>query len=113
MTFEEYQELAGRTADYPEFKNIVGGKVLYPVLGLSGEVGEIVEIIKKVHRDKHGELTLETVLRLRDELGDVLWYISALATELELDLGDIAQNNITKLSSRLERQVIHGEGDNR
>jgi NTP pyrophosphatase (non-canonical NTP hydrolase) len=113
MNFEEYQLMAKETATYPEFKNIVGGKVLYPVLGLSGEVGEVVEIIKKVHRDKQGELTLETVARLRDELGDVLWYISALATVLDLSLDDIAQNNINKLYSRRDRNVLHGEGDNR
>jgi NTP pyrophosphatase (non-canonical NTP hydrolase) len=50
---------------------------------------------------------------LRDELGDVLWYLSALATELDTNLSSVADKNIQKLFSRKERGVLKGSGDNR
>lgn len=46
-------------------------------------------------------------------MGDVFWYLSALATELGLDLNEIAEDNIQKLFSRKERNVLHGNGDYR
>ncbi|MCX5943705.1 MAG: hypothetical protein NTU65_11760 [Cyanobacteria bacterium] len=50
---------------------------------------------------------------LRLELGDVLWYLAQLASELDLDLEDIAAANLAKLASRMDRNVIGGSGDRR
>jgi NTP pyrophosphatase (non-canonical NTP hydrolase) len=96
LTFEEYQRKSRETAIYPgKGKNFV-----YPTLGLAGETGETAEIIKKVLRDKKGEITEEIKEKLKRELGDALWYLSNLATELGISLEDIARENIEKLTSR-------------
>lgn len=108
ITFTEYQERIRKTAVYPEHL-----KVLYPSLGLSGETGEVCEKIKKVFRDKGGEFSEESVIEIKKELGDVLWYIQALCNDLGLDLEDVALSNIEKLESRKERGKINGNGDNR
>jgi NTP pyrophosphatase (non-canonical NTP hydrolase) len=104
MEFKKYQELAKTTAIYPE-----NAKIFYPCLGLAGEVGEICEKIKKHVRDSR-ELDKEDLTK---ELGDVLWYLSALSGDLEIDLEDVAVKNYEKLKSRMERNVISGSGDNR
>jgi NTP pyrophosphatase (non-canonical NTP hydrolase) len=109
MTLYEYQQLASTTAVYPN----TGNNLHYPVLGLGGEVGEVLNKIKKIERDSGGVLTDETREALKSELGDVMWYLSALACELKLNLDDIAQCNIEKLLSRKERGTIHGSGDAR
>ena len=109
MKFSEYQEKSRVTALYPDKDN----NFIYPTLGLVGESGEIVEKIKKVIRDDDGKMTDEKKTEIGKELGDVLWYISQLATELGMDLDDIAQSNIDKLYSRMDRGVIQGSGDNR
>ncbi len=109
MQFSEYQEKSRVTALYPDKNN----NFVYPTLGLVGESGEIAEKIKKVLRDNNGKLTEDKKTEIGKELGDVLWYISQLATELDMNLGEIAQGNIEKLYSRLERGKIGGSGDNR
>lgn len=109
MDFKTYQKETRRTAFYPK---IIAGFV-YPTLGLVGEAGEVAEKIKKIFRDDDGILTDERKDLIKKELGDVLWYLSQIATEMELDLEDIAQSNLTKLLSRLERDKLTGDGDNR
>jgi NTP pyrophosphatase (non-canonical NTP hydrolase) len=109
MNFEEYQEKSRKTAVYPN----LGNNFIYPTLGLSGEAGEVAEKIKKVIRDKNGIIDDETREAIKKELGDVLWYISQIASELKLDLNDVAKKNIEKLYSRLKRGKINGNGDNR
>lgn len=109
MDFKEYQEKSRKTALYPNKDN----NFIYPTLGLAGEAGEVSEKIKKVIRDKGGVIDDETRELIKKELGDVLWYVSQLATELELSLDDVAEHNIEKLYSRMERNVLHGDGDNR
>jgi len=105
MELNEYQELARSTAIYPkEFS------VIYPTLGLAGESGEVAEKVKKSIRDNHGEFNKEAIQK---ELGDVMWYIANIASDLELKLEDIAQMNVAKLKSRQERGVLQGSGDNR
>ena len=86
---------------------------IYPVLGLCGESGEIAEKIKKVIRDEGGIVSEHKREEIKKELGDVLWYISQIATELGLSLDAVAKLNIEKLRSRLERNKIFGSGDNR
>jgi NTP pyrophosphatase (non-canonical NTP hydrolase) len=108
-SFNQYQLRAGMTAIYPNR----GDNLYYPALGLAGEAGEVCEKIKKVMRDKDGKLNSEDRTMLIKELGDVLWYVSAIADELDAFLGDIALVNIEKLRSRQERNKISGSGDSR
>jgi NTP pyrophosphatase (non-canonical NTP hydrolase) len=109
MDFNEYQHKSRKTAGYPA----IGHAVIYPTLGLVNEAGEVAGKIKKVFRDKGGEISPETREALKAELGDVLWYLAQVCTELDLSLEDVAQANITKLYDRLERGKIKGDGDNR
>ncbi|MFP4598305.1 MAG: nucleoside triphosphate pyrophosphohydrolase family protein [Persicimonas sp.] len=111
ISFDEYQKLAGRTAMYPGRDE--PALAPYPALGLAGEAGEVCEHIKKAIRDDGGEITDERRRALRKELGDVLWYVAALSSELGLQMGDIARANVEKLADRQKRGVIHGEGDDR
>lgn len=99
MKFEEYQTEAKQTALYPNrLKNLE-----YPTLGLAGEAGEVANIVKKIQRDHGGVITDDTRAKLKDELGDVLWYISACADELGLTLTEIAEYNVEKLAKRHNR----------
>ena len=109
MNFEEYQKEVNKYAVYP----VVGKKFVYPVLGLVGETGEVAEKIKKILRDNAGEIDEEQKNEIKKELGDVLWYLSQLAADLEISLGDVASYNIEKIKSRRERGAIKGSGDNR
>lgn len=109
MNFEEYQKESRKTALYPNKDN----NFIYPVLGLCGESGEIAEKIKKVIRDESGIVSEPKREEIKKELGDVLWYISQIATELGLSLDGIAKLNIENLQSRMERNKISGSGDNR
>lgn len=109
MNFKEYQDSARSTAIYP-----TKFSVLYPALGLAGETGEVCEKIKKWIRDENSEqMSDEKLALLKKEIGDVLWYISNLSSDLGLSLEDIAQENIDKLFSRKERNALQGSGDNR
>jgi NTP pyrophosphatase (non-canonical NTP hydrolase) len=96
MNFEEYQSEASATALYPKRLS----NLEYPTLGLTGEAGEVANIVKKIQRDFGGEITDEIRGKLKDELGDVLWYISACADELGLTLREIAEYNVGKLAKR-------------
>ncbi len=109
MNFTEYQQKARATAKYP----VIGHGVIYPTLGLTNEAGEVAGKIKKVFRDKDGVISEETREALKAELGDVLWYLAQVATELNLSLDDIAEHNIAKLLDRQARGKIQGDGDNR
>jgi len=108
MNFKEYQEEAVKTAIYGQGQNII-----YPALGLGNEAGEVLGKIKKVLRDGEAKFTTDKCVAIGDEIGDVLWYMAALARDLGLSLEDIANNNIAKLRDRQARNVIHGSGDNR
>jgi NTP pyrophosphatase (non-canonical NTP hydrolase) len=109
MTFEEYQKISRKTALYPD----LGKNFIYPTLGLAGESGEVAEKIKKILRDDNGIILEEKREDLKKELGDVLWYLSQISTELGLSFEDVARFNIEKLQSRAQRNMIHGSGDNR
>ena len=102
MTYDGYQEFARTTAMDPE-----DVKVVYPTLGLCGEAGEVAEKIKKHMRDGR------SLVGVGLELGDVLWYISALADDLGITLEEIAQANVDKLASRMNRGKLGGSGDER
>ncbi|MBI5839876.1 MAG: nucleoside triphosphate pyrophosphohydrolase family protein [Chloroflexi bacterium] len=109
MNFTDYQTKSRKTAGYPA----IGHPVIYPALGLVNEAGEVAGKIKKIFRDKEGVISEADKDALKAELGDVLWYIAQVATELDLSLDEIAEYNIAKLLDRLERGKIRGDGDNR
>jgi len=109
MTFNEYQELSIQTS-----KRSYGmPAIAYFSLGLAGEAGEVAEKIKKLFRDDAGGLTAERREAIVKELGDVLWYLSAVAYELNTNLEDVAIKNREKLVDRMARGVRQGDGDNR
>jgi NTP pyrophosphatase (non-canonical NTP hydrolase) len=106
MNINTYQQHASETAIYKD-------KLIYPTLGLAGEAGEIANKVKKILRDNSGNLQESVREDLICELGDVLWYIAALATDLNVELSEVANKNIEKLNSRKNRGTIGGSGDNR
>ena len=84
-------------------------RMIENVLGLVGEAGEIAEKVKKQIRD--GSLVSgEEIIK---ELGDVVFYITALANYFDSDLDEVLQKNVDKLNSREERGTLGGSGDNR
>ena len=109
MTFEEYQKLSRETAIYPD----IGKNYIYPTLGLAGESGEVAEKVKKILRDNEGIVDEEKKKEITKELGDVLWYLAQIASEIGVPLEEVASLNIEKLRSRFDRNKIKGSGDNR
>lgn len=109
MNISDYSRRASATKIFPEIK----GTIIYPVLGLVGEAGEVAEKVKKMYRNDNGEMSAEFKTSLAKELGDVLWYINALADELGLTLEEIAEMNLDKVERRLEEGTIASSGDDR
>lgn len=121
MTLNEYQEMAMTTC-LPESRNFA-----YMFLNLTGEVGEFAsKVAKAIRKDKalidfnhliteHGEkaMTEEEVEDLMKEAGDCLWQLSGLCTVMGWKLEDVGQQNLEKLASRKQRNVVDGSGDNR
>lgn len=114
--FDRYQEFTVETASFGSDVAVV-----YPVLGLPGEAGEVTEKVKKALR-KYGINALRTMpadeyflLReeIKKELGDVLWYTAQVAKVFDLPFSDVVKGNVEKLLDRKARDVIVGEGDNR
>lgn len=99
-----YQKCAQATAQYPAETALA-----YVLLSLGGEVGEIQNKYKKVLR---GDKALNRE-DLTAELGDVLWYVAMLATELGVSLQEVAEQNVTKLQQRAHKGTIQGDGDYR
>ena len=108
MELSDYQRKSRRTAEYPR-----EAWLAYPALGLAGEAGEVAEHAKKAIRDDGGQISEQRRASMSKELGDVLWYVSQLASELGLDLNEIAEQNLEKLLSRQRRGVLSGDGDDR
>jgi NTP pyrophosphatase (non-canonical NTP hydrolase) len=108
MDLSEYQRESRRTAEYPR-----EAWLAYPALGLAGEAGEVAEHAKKAIRDDDGKVSDERRAAMSKELGDVLWYVAQLASELDLSLDEIAKQNLEKLFSRQARGVLSGSGDDR
>lgn len=102
--FNTYQ-----TAAFMTVKESVLGNKAYFALGLAGETGEVLELVKKSIRDE----TEVDVDKLTKEIGDVIWYCSQLAVVYGIDFKDVARVNLEKLADRKNRGVISGSGDNR
>lgn len=122
MDFEEYQRRARTTALYADRlrrlfpdQSAKGMKVelFYSAAGLCDEAGEVAGKVKKWLRGDIGDAPMPDKDDLKKELGDVLWYIAAICTDMGLSMNEVAEHNIAKLSSRKERGVLHGSGDNR
>lgn len=102
MDLNEYQNLAGRTCnrtDYPQFISEPGRHafdVMTWALGLTGEAGEVADLLKKGIGHGHGV----DASKVCKELGDVLWYVAALAQAHGLSLEEVAQANVEKLRAR-------------
>ena len=98
MEANEYQKLAtkyfseNQSHDFPTDEIMI----VWNALGLAGEAGEVANLAKKGVFHRHG---LDKAL-LKTELGDVMWYVAALCTYLELDLAEVMQANIDKLELR-------------
>ena len=108
MELSFYQQKALQTAIYPDTQRIA-----YPAMGLAGEVGEVMNKIKKVYRDKDGVFDKQTKQDIAKELGDVLWYLAVLSQDLGQGLDVVAKTNLNKLADRQERGKLSGSGDNR
>jgi NTP pyrophosphatase (non-canonical NTP hydrolase) len=109
LEFDDYQRQAARTggavqADHP---------IVYPTLGLTNEAGEVAGKVKKIFRDRDGVVTDEDRQALMLELGDVLWYLAELCTQLGISLDDVATANLRKLEDRTARGTLSGDGDYR
>ena len=102
-SFGAYQKAAEITNCYPAPKRL---EIL--TLGLCSEAGEVAGKVKKLHRD--GDIR---VVQILDECGDVLWYLSQIAREFEIDLTDVARMNLKKLRRRALEGTIGGSGDGR
>lgn len=110
MTFDEYQTQAPATLiRHPD---PVMDKTIM-VLGVAGEASEVAEKWKKIVAYREARVTEEDRQELAKEIGDVLWYLTVLADMLGLSMDEIATQNIQKLRSRQQRDVLKGKGDNR
>lgn len=108
-SLNRYQQESRKTWGYVPMNH----PIVYPTMGLVNEAGELAGKIKKIFRDKAGVIGETEREALKGELGDVLWYLAQICTELDLTLEEVAEANLEKLFSRLERGQIRGDGDNR
>jgi len=126
ITMNEYQEKAMSTC-LPESDNL-----FYMLANLAGEVGEFASKAGKhmrkgklhittIERDEEGHIRHTQVWNVTDEerklmlseIGDILWQTAGLAHVMGVSLEDVAEENLAKLASRKQRNVIAGEGDER
>ncbi len=100
MELNEYQRIANRTDQWPASKAVEPNQsnLMIPLLGLASEVGELLGEHKKWLRD--GESYKLFPDRMKEELGDILWYVSNVATKQGFTLEDIAEYNLRKIGSR-------------
>jgi NTP pyrophosphatase (non-canonical NTP hydrolase) len=117
MTFSDYQKLAITTDTFSHGGakvDITSMAFVSKLLGLVGEAGEVAEKFKKFYRDQQiTQLDLDSKADIQKELGDVLWYLSAVCCYLDIDLEQVAQLNLDKVLDRKNRGVTKGSGDNR
>ncbi|HLH45669.1 MAG TPA: nucleoside triphosphate pyrophosphohydrolase family protein [Acidimicrobiales bacterium] len=109
MDLDTFQRRARVTAMYPD----AGANLVYPVLGLASEAGEVAGKAKKAIRDAGGVIDPARRSQILDELGDVLWYVAAICDELHASMEEVAASTLVKLASRAERGALQGSGDDR
>ena len=88
-------------------------KIFYATTGLAGEAGEVANKVKKILRDNGGIVDPEIRQRVLGELGGVAWYLTAVAEEFDLRIEDVLNFNYDQITSRQERDVLKGDGDDR
>lgn len=98
MDADDYQSLTLRTAIYPDPNTIHG--LNYTILAMCGEAGEVANRFKKVLRDDKGRLSPWARDDLIEELGDVMWYLARIASELDVSLSHVMNRNLAKLNAR-------------
>lgn len=107
---DDYQaETNGRRLYFPRFDH----DIVYPALGLSGEVGEFNEKVKKIFRDKGGQISEADRQALKLELGDIMWNLVVCAETLGFKMSEVLDANLQKCADRRRRGKVRGEGDNR
>lgn len=136
LSFDDYQAAAEQTAKYPHSKAFdylahglageasevleqaltwfVATGELLPLIYASAimiKAGRVAEMVKKMHRDDGGSMTIPRSQAIKSELGDVQWYNALLCTELGIPMSEVAQANIEKLRKRIKRGTLHGEGE--
>jgi len=109
LDFADYQRRAARTGGAVD----VNHPIVYPTLGLTNEAGEVAGKVKKIFRDRDGHVTDDDRAALTLEIGDVLWYLAELCTQLGVSLDDVAAANLRKLEDRTMRGKLAGDGDYR
>lgn len=103
MELNQYQYDAMKT-------RLKSANEMYALYGLIGEVGEVYSILAKALRDDDGKTDTNSI---KKELGDVLWFVAAIATDFGFTLEDVAEVNLTKLQKRQKNNTLTGSGDNR
>lgn len=105
LTFKQYSQCAADTAVYQLSSTGGVDRLVYVVLGLNGEAGEVAEHVKKYLR--RGREDQERMLsNLKNELGDVLWYWVRCCEEAGFDPEEVALENLQKLAERKARSEI-------
>lgn len=110
MTLEEYQAFTKTTAIYPT-GGIAG--MDYLILGMAAEAGEVAGKYAKYKRGDYFDNAAKLHEDMDKEIGDILWFISQYCNETETTIGVLMEMNMEKLTSRQERGVLQGDGDNR
>lgn len=113
MKIDDYSKQAISTLTSGHAYGDITAELMAQVMGLVGESGEVAEKFKKIIRDKGGLLSDDDRTEIIKELGDILWYINAVAYLLGSDLDNVASKNIEKVISRKQRGATNGSGDNR
>jgi NTP pyrophosphatase (non-canonical NTP hydrolase) len=111
--FDAYQEDCRHTDVGTAAQDLIKPGWLYYVLGVGEEAGEILGKIKKLFRDRGGIIDNVFKALLIKECGDVLWYMARLLDHFDIPFSVVAATNKEKLLDRMERGVLHGEGDDR
>jgi len=106
--FNSYQRSASEFAIYPPQH-----KLIYPALGMAGEAGEVANKVKKLIRDGPENRPPTWREDISYEIGDVIWYCSELAGNINYTLGMIAAQNLIKLDKRKAKGTLGGSGDTR
>lgn len=110
---DKYQIWTNNTAIYKTLNNNISIKEIYPLLGLMGETGELIDKIKKNYRNNNG--LIDPIFRksIGYELGDILYYLAQTALLFNFKLSEVAEMNKAKLLDRQKRNIICSQGDNR
>ncbi len=113
IDFDKYQLATSDTAIYNGAGTGNFDAVNYCLVGMAGEIGEVMNKWGKIIRDQDGLPTNEQKADIAKEMGDILWFMTRGLDELDTSLGVVAEKNLEKLRSRKERGVLSGSGDNR